>query len=76
MVINPLCLEVILSGLLRIELEANDSKALSMDQSNRWIRFECLGWVLQNFIVNRGITCVGDLNGLVNGLVWPTAWES
>ena len=76
MVIYPLCLEVILSGLLWVELEANDSKALSIDQANRWIRFERLGWVLQNFIVDWSITCVRDLDGLVNGLIWPTARKS
>lgn len=66
MVENPLSLEVELTGLFWIELEANNSEALSMDQADRWVCFEGSCWVLQDLVVDWGIAGVRDLNRLVN----------
>lgn len=75
-VVDALGLEVELSWLPRVELEADDTKALAMDETHRRESFEGLGGILKDFVVHGGVTRVGDLDCLVNRLVWATTWES
>lgn len=75
-IVDALGLEVELSWLSRVELEADDTKALAVDETHRRESLESLGGILEDFVVHRGVTRVRNLDCLVYRLVWATTWES
>ena len=76
MVVDALCLEVELSRLPWVELEADDAEALSVDEADGGEGFESLGGILEDLVVDGGVAGVRDLDRLVDRLVGPTARES
>jgi len=75
-VVDALSLKVELSRLSRVELEADDTEALAVDEPHGGERLEGLCRILEDLVVDRGVAGVRDLDRLVNRLVRPAAWES
>lgn len=75
-VVDALCLEVELSRLPGVELEADDAEALAVDEADGGEGFESLGGILEDLVVDGGVAGVRDLDRLVDGLVGPAAGES
>ena len=65
-VVDELGREVVVSGLLWVELEADDTEALALDEAPSWVGFESVGWVLKDLIVNWGVTGVRNLKSLID----------
>lgn len=72
---NQLCCEIVVSWCFRIEFKANNAKAFSIDKANLWIRFKSTSRVLKNLVVYRSITCISDLECLINWLIRSTTRE-
>ena len=75
MIENQLSSEIVFSWCFWIEFEADNTKALSVNQTNLRERFKRSSWVLQDLVTNWRITRVCNLKCLVNRFVWTTAWE-
>jgi len=61
--------EVIETRRLGVELKADQGERLACDLANRRVRFEITRGVLHDAVLNRGITCVVKLDGLVDRLI-------
>ena len=63
---QALCSEVVKPWLLGAELKTDKRKGLPLNQPDLWKHPESLRWVCQDLVINRGVACVHDLDGLVD----------
>ena len=68
-IVDALSLEVELTRLSWVELEADDAEALSVDEADGGEGFEGLGGILEDLVVDGGVAGVRDLDRLVDRLV-------
>ena len=79
MVEDALSHKVVVSSGFGVELEANDGKALTLHEAVLRVGFEGfegLRLVRQELEVDWSVTCVSNLEGLIDRLVWSTGWEN
>ena len=74
-IINTLGQEIVIPRTLWVEFEADYAETLSLNEAHIRICSECLGRILQDFVVNWSVARVGNLDGLINGFVWTARWE-
>jgi hypothetical protein len=66
MIKDALSSEIVKASLFGLEFKTNKRKRFSIDHADGRECTECLGGILQDFIVHRSVTCVYDLYSLVN----------
>ena len=74
-IVDQLRWKIVVSCLSWVEFEANYAEAFALDQAICWVSIESIGGVLQDFVVNRSITSVGDLKCLIDWFIWAATWE-
>lgn len=75
MVEDALGCEVVEAGLLGLEFKADQREGLAIDHADGGEGPEGFRWVLQNLIVDRGITRVHDLHSLIDRFAGATGRE-
>lgn len=66
MIKDALCSEVVKARLLWLEFEAHQGERFSVDYADRRESSECFGRVLEDLVINWSVTCVDNLNCLIN----------
>lgn len=74
-VVNALGDEVIVTSTLGVELKAHQAKSFALDQAHWRVGFESATRILENFVVDRSIAGVRNLNGLVHRFVRAAGGE-
>ena len=68
--------KVVEAWRLWIKFEADQSKGLACNLTDRWERLKGARSVLHDAILNRCVACVVQLHGLVDTLVWTAVGEA